>query len=51
MSSGRARTGEAFLQKLEAAGYEFCDPSVLQPASVFLALSGEDMRGPSTVDL
>lgn len=45
MSSGRARTGEAFLQKLEAAGYEFCDPSVLQPASVFLALSGEDMRG------
>jgi ATP phosphoribosyltransferase regulatory subunit len=45
MSSGRTRTGEAFLQKLEAAGYEFCDPSVLQPASVFLALSGEDMRG------
>ena len=45
MSGGRARSGEAFLQKLEAAGYEFCDPSVLQPASVFLALSGEDMRG------
>jgi ATP phosphoribosyltransferase regulatory subunit len=45
MSDGRARSGEAFLQRLEAAGYEFCDPSVLQPASVFLALSGEDMRG------
>ncbi len=45
MSGGRTRTGEAFLQKFESAGYEFCDPSVLQPASVFLALSGEDMRG------
>jgi ATP phosphoribosyltransferase regulatory subunit len=45
MNGGRARTGEAFLQKLEAAGYEFCDPSILQPASIFLALSGEDMRG------
>jgi ATP phosphoribosyltransferase regulatory subunit len=45
MSGGREQLGEAFLQKLEAAGYEACDPPVLQPASVFLALSGEDMRG------
>jgi ATP phosphoribosyltransferase regulatory subunit len=40
-----SQRGEAFLRKLEAAGYAPCDPDVLQPASVFLALSGEDMRG------
>jgi len=34
-----------FLQKLEAAGYASHDPAILQPASVFLDLSGEDMRG------
>jgi ATP phosphoribosyltransferase regulatory subunit len=45
MSGGRDQRGEAFLQKLEAAGYQPCDPAVLQPASVFLSLSGEDMRG------
>jgi ATP phosphoribosyltransferase regulatory subunit len=45
MSAGRDQKGEAFLRKLEVAGYAPCDPAVLQPASVFLALSGEDMRG------
>jgi ATP phosphoribosyltransferase regulatory subunit len=45
MSGGRDQKGEAFLRKLEAAGYQPCDPDVLQPASVFLSLSGEDMRG------
>jgi ATP phosphoribosyltransferase regulatory subunit len=33
------------LRKLEGAGYRACDPAILQPASVFLDLSGEDMRG------
>ena len=45
MSGGRDEKGEAILRKLAAAGYAPCDPDVLQPASVFLALSGEDMRG------
>ncbi len=44
MSAGQDQ-GEAFLQKLEAAGYQRHDPAILQPASVFLDLSGEDMRG------
>ncbi len=45
MSAGQDQRGEAFLQKLEAAGYLPCDPAILQPADVFLDLSGEDMRG------
>ncbi len=45
MSAGQDLKGEAFLRKLEAAGYQPCDPAILQPASVFLDLSGEDMRG------
>jgi ATP phosphoribosyltransferase regulatory subunit len=45
MSAGRDQWGEAFLQRLDAAGYKPRDPAVLQPASVFLSLSGEDMRG------
>jgi ATP phosphoribosyltransferase regulatory subunit len=45
MSAGQDQRGEAFLQKLEAAGYRPCDPAILQPASIFLDLSGEDMRG------
>jgi ATP phosphoribosyltransferase regulatory subunit len=45
MSAGHDPRGEAFLQKLEAAGYRRGDPAILQPASVFLDLSGEDMRG------
>jgi ATP phosphoribosyltransferase regulatory subunit len=45
MSAGQDFGSEAFLQKLEAAGYWPCDPAILQPASVFLDLSGEDMRG------
>jgi ATP phosphoribosyltransferase regulatory subunit len=36
---------DVFLRKLEGAGYRACDPAILQPASVFLDLSGEDMRG------
>ncbi|HUO55378.1 MAG TPA: ATP phosphoribosyltransferase regulatory subunit [Rhodoblastus sp.] len=45
MRAGRDQKGEALLRKLESAGYAPCDPDVLQPASVFLALSGEDIRG------
>jgi ATP phosphoribosyltransferase regulatory subunit len=45
MSAGGDQKGEALLRKLEAAGYERRAPAVLQPASVFLALSGEDVRG------
>jgi ATP phosphoribosyltransferase regulatory subunit len=45
MSAGQDQRGEAFLQRLEAAGYLPCDPAILQPADVFLNLSGEDMRG------
>ncbi|WP_294539356.1 ATP phosphoribosyltransferase regulatory subunit [uncultured Rhodoblastus sp.] len=45
MGAGQDQGGEAFLQKLEAAGYLPCDPAILQPANVFLDLSGEDMRG------
>lgn len=45
MGAGGDETGEAFLRKLETAGYEPCAPAILQPASVFLALSGEDVRG------
>ncbi|PPQ40361.1 ATP phosphoribosyltransferase regulatory subunit [Rhodoblastus acidophilus] len=36
---------EGLLRKLEGAGYRACDPGILQPAAVFLDLSGEDMRG------
>jgi ATP phosphoribosyltransferase regulatory subunit len=43
--SGGYNHSDAFLQKLEAAGYAPHDPAVLQPASVFLDASGEDMRG------
>ncbi|MBB4197255.1 ATP phosphoribosyltransferase regulatory subunit [Rhodoblastus sphagnicola] len=43
MSAGQ--DNETFLRKLEAAGYRARDPAILQPASVFLDLSGEDMRG------
>jgi ATP phosphoribosyltransferase regulatory subunit len=45
MGAGQDQRGEAFLQKLEAAGYLPCHPEILQPADVFLDLSGEDMRG------
>ena len=45
MGAGQDQRGEAFLQKLEAAGYPPCAPAILQPADVFLDLSGEDMRG------
>ena len=45
MSAGQDQKGEALLQKLEASGYRLCDPAILQPASIFLDLSGEDMRG------
>jgi ATP phosphoribosyltransferase regulatory subunit len=44
MSAGQENQ-QAFLRKLESAGYQPCDPAILQPASVFLDLSGEDMRG------
>lgn len=45
MRAGQDQGGEIFLQKLEASGYSFCDPAILQPASVFLDFAGEDMRG------
>ena len=35
----------ALLTHLAAAGYDRCEPPLLQPASVFLDLSGEDIRG------
>jgi ATP phosphoribosyltransferase regulatory subunit len=44
MSAGQDKT-EAFLRKLESAGYRACDLAILQPAAVFLDQSGEDMRG------
>lgn len=43
--SGGPNHSDVFLQKLEAAGYAPHDPAVLQPASVFLETSGEDLRG------
>jgi ATP phosphoribosyltransferase regulatory subunit len=43
MSAGQDK--EDILRKLEGAGYRACDTAILQPASVFLDLSGEDMRG------
>ena len=45
MSGGRDKSGESLVHKLETAGYLLCDPAILQPASTFLDLSGEDMRG------
>lgn len=42
MSAGQDKD---ILHRLEGAGYRICDPGILQPASVFLDLSGEDMRG------
>ena len=45
MQAGPDLRSETFLQPLAAAGYERCAPKILQPASVFLDLSGEDMRG------
>ena len=45
MNAGQDQGKKAFLQKLEAAGYARHDPAVLQPASVFLDTSGEDLRG------
>ncbi len=35
---------EALLAHFSAAGYPRCEPPILQPASVFLDLSGEDIR-------
>jgi ATP phosphoribosyltransferase regulatory subunit len=43
MSAGQDK--DLLLRSLEGAGYRVCDPAILQPASVFLDLSGEDMRG------
>ena len=37
--------GQALLARLVAAGYARAEPPVLQPASVFLDQSGEDIRG------
>ena len=36
---------QALIAHLAAAGYPRCEPPLLQPASVFLDLSGEDLRG------
>lgn len=43
--SGAAPEANNFLRILEAAGYRRQETAVLQPADVFLALSGEEMRG------
>ena len=55
MNQAPADTGEAgaaggeagwrALERLLAAGFERIEPSILQPASVFLDMSGEDIRG------
>jgi ATP phosphoribosyltransferase regulatory subunit len=48
MSEACAAGGEAgwrALERLLAAGFERIEPSILQPASVFLDMSGEDIRG------
>lgn len=43
--SGAAVEPQNFLRTLESAGYQRRETAVLQPAAVFLALSGEEMRG------
>ena len=45
-AKGTERTGEsALIAHLAQAGYGRAEPAILQPASVFLDLSGEDIRG------
>lgn len=36
---------QALLQHLVSCGYVHCEPPILQPASIFLDQSGEDIRG------
>ncbi|MEO1200096.1 MAG: ATP phosphoribosyltransferase regulatory subunit [Pseudomonadota bacterium] len=38
------RRAEDIASRLEALGYERLDPAILQPAEIFLDLSGEDIR-------
>ncbi|MDB5651928.1 MAG: tRNA synthetase class, partial [Hyphomicrobiales bacterium] len=42
---GDAGRREAVLAHLVAAGFARAEPPILQPASVFLDLAGEDIRG------
>lgn len=44
-SSDPGEIAEKLLASLVAAGYPRAEPSILQPASVFLDQSGEDIRG------
>lgn len=45
MSNTVDESRAALLAHLIAAGYARCEPELLQPAKVFLDLSGEDIRG------
>jgi ATP phosphoribosyltransferase regulatory subunit len=48
IETDKDRTSEreaALIARLVAAGYGRAEPAILQPASVFLDLSGEDIRG------
>ena len=42
--SDQALAGEALLALFQRAGYGMIEPPVLQPAELFLDLSGEEMR-------
>ena len=44
-TSGAKAGPEALVAHLVACGYPRCEPALLQPASIFLDQSGEDIRG------
>ena len=45
MTADTATRTAALVAHFASAGYPRCDPPLLQPAAVFLDLSGEDLRG------
>jgi ATP phosphoribosyltransferase regulatory subunit len=45
ISAAGGEAGSRALERLLAAGFQRIEPSILQPASVFLDMSGEDIRG------
>ena len=44
-AAGGGEAGSRTLDRLLAAGFQRIEPAILQPASVFLDMSGEDIRG------
>jgi ATP phosphoribosyltransferase regulatory subunit len=44
-SASGGEAGSPTLERLLTAGFQRIEPSILQPASVFLDMSGEDIRG------